>query len=90
MDSYEIAELVNKIIQGDFKVVDQLINTCVASNKCQYTGCDESASCLAYGRDGEITYPISCCEEHADIIANQENPEYVVGCPGCGCRFGVN
>ena len=30
------------------------------------------------------------CENHSEYVHRDTHPEYIVGCPACGCRFGVN
>lgn len=60
--------------------------------KCQYKKCDQDATTIACGRvvDDFGSELGAYCELHAEIVADQDNPEYNVGCPNCGCRFGVN
>lgn len=55
---------------------------------CQFPGCDEPATDIAYDRE-KYTIKIYCVV-HAQEIVSKENPEYVEGCPNCGCLFGVN
>lgn len=60
---------------------------------CQYEGCDELATYIASGRYymGVAGHGTSCfCEDHAAVVADEGNPEYVVCCPNCDCKFGVN
>jgi len=54
---------------------------------CQYEGCSKEAEEIACGRERGL----GCfCEDHARIVTDEGNPEYTVGCPNCGCQFGVN
>lgn len=55
--------------------------------KCQYEGCEADATAIAIGR----VHPLGCfCEAHAMAVSEEGKPEYEVGCPNCGCYFGVN
>jgi len=56
---------------------------------CGYIGCDKPVTNIAAGRVSS-KIPRYFCEDHAQIVANEQEPEYVVSCPNCGCRFGVN
>jgi hypothetical protein len=55
--------------------------------KCEHTGCDEPAECLAAGRKGVVGV---YCLNHALEVEDEDRPEYIVDCPNCGCGFGVN
>ena len=55
---------------------------------CQYPGCNNKATCIAYGRSEKE--PKLYCDAHAEVVCDQQAPEYVVNCPNCGCSFGVN
>jgi hypothetical protein len=63
---------------------------------CRFEGCDKPATHVACGRvtsgGGETGHPEPACycEEHAEVVANEDYPEYAEGCPNCGCYFGVN
>ena len=56
--------------------------------KCKIEGCRKLATHTAYDSKNKLI--VDCCESHADAIAENEWPEYVVSCPDCGCKFGVN
>ena len=56
---------------------------------CQYEGCERPAEVLAVDRRHKYAVG-SYCEEHATRIAEEDNPEYVVGYPNCGCLIPVN
>lgn len=63
--------------------------------QCQFDECEQPATEIACGRDGcgdrkGHPEPGVYCKAHADVIANENNPEYWDQCPNCGCRFGVN
>lgn len=58
------------------------------TGKCQYPECDNKATHIAYGR--EEKEPKLYCDVHADVVCDQQSPEYVTSCPNCGCLFGVN
>jgi hypothetical protein len=62
--------------------------------KCQYEGCNKNAKCIASGRsdyDGGGHQEVGVyCIDHARIVADERNPEYIDDCPNCGCMFGVN
>jgi hypothetical protein len=62
---------------------------------CEFDGCGEPATDLAKGRrhfSGNPGHPRvgNYCTKHADVVADEGDPEYVVDCPNCGCQFGVN
>lgn len=65
--------------------------------QCKYEGCEKEAAQLAMGRD-RFTFPESrismeidnYCAAHASVVASYDDPEYIVDCPNCGCKFGVN
>lgn len=57
---------------------------------CAYRGCDRHATQLACGRENEYDQPAYFCDEHASIVADVASPEYIVTCPCCDCKFGVN
>jgi hypothetical protein len=57
-------------------------------DRCQYDDCQNPVEAIAYDREaGEIGF---YCHEHCDTIVSKEDPEYIEGCPNCGCKFGVN
>ncbi len=56
--------------------------------ECRFPGCKKDAIFLAAGILNN--QPKFYCEEHAVAIADEGNPEYIVDCPNCGCKFGVN
>lgn len=56
--------------------------------KCQFPDCVETATVIAHDRDRDVVE--FYCEAHADQAADVGHPEYHVGCPNCGCWFGVN
>ncbi len=62
---------------------------------CAYEDCNRPATILACGRSGYNDdkghpKPAYYCDEHANLVADEHDPEYVVYCPSCECRFGVN
>ena len=65
--------------------------------KCAFEDCTEPATGMACGRDlsrynekkGHPA-PAWFCEKHARVVTNENNPEHIVDCPNCRCRFGVN
>ncbi len=64
------------------------------SEKCAYEDCEAEATTLAKGRDyygnGGHSEVAWYCDTHANMVADEGNPEYLECCPNCGCRFGVN
>lgn len=65
--------------------------------KCQYEDCELEATEIAAGRDRSYYSKEKghegvghYCSTHAQIVADEGNPEYLETCPNCGCRFGVN
>jgi len=56
---------------------------------CAFEGCENVATEVVKGRTGHPDIG-AYCEAHAQEVEVEENPEYVVDCPNCGCRFGVN
>lgn len=61
---------------------------------CEYEDCNEPATQIACGRISYLSHTghnLGCyCEYHSEIVADEDDPEYVVYCPNCGCAFGVN
>lgn len=59
------------------------------SGQCQYENCTEAATSIACGRHYHAD--VGCyCDKHADLVVDENCPEYHENCPNCGCRFGVN
>lgn len=56
---------------------------------CEWDRCLEQAQFVVSGR---TRYPgiRYYCAAHADLVIDDDNPEYTVTCPNCECRFGVN
>lgn len=60
-----------------------------AARPCCVPGCPQDATLLAAsgsGTDDADHY----CEAHGLAVAEGTQPEYIVDCPNCACRFGVN
>lgn len=65
---------------------------------CSYEGCEKEATHIGCGRnrfyDGDNTgrhpNPACYCETHANMVADEDSPEYTNDCPNCGCVHGVN
>jgi hypothetical protein len=57
---------------------------------CEYDGCDKPATTTAKGRNEDRRRVAAYCETNAEMVADENFPEYVESCPNCGCRFGVN
>lgn len=63
---------------------------------CEFDGCSEPSTTFARGRARrDFDHPGhprvgKYCDAHAEIVADEGHPEYVVYCPNCGCHFGVN
>ena len=55
---------------------------------CAWAECDKRGIHIAYDRDKGR--PLYYCDKHVIEAAENRSPEYVVNCPNCGCRFGVN
>lgn len=55
---------------------------------CQFPDCSKEAIAIAHDRVRNVVE--FYCEAHAEQVADLECPEYHVGCPNCGCGFGVN
>lgn len=55
---------------------------------CMYADCEKQATVTVFHREMRIL--IALCEDHANIVVERDDPEYVVDCPNCKCRFGVN
>lgn len=65
------------------------------SGLCRWEGCEQTATHIACGRkryddDGGHPEPACYCKTHADVVADEGNPEYCDTCPNCDCMFGVN
>lgn len=55
-------------------------------SKCEREGCDFPQMEMIF--DGE---KIMCvCSRHYSEILNKRRPEYLEGCPNCGCWIPVN
>ena len=63
-----------------------------ASGKCDWKGCNKPATAIAAGKPNDRNDESvgKYCEDHAETVAYASNPEYIVNCPNCDCRFGVN
>lgn len=48
--------------------------------------CGEPFFSLASGKDKKVA---GYCKQHAELVADDSCPEYIVTCPNCGCQFGV-
>lgn len=69
------------------------------TRKCAYKGCRRLATTLACGTsagsrvessdEGRHPTPAWYCAEHAQEVADEGYPEYIVDCPCCGCLLGV-
>lgn len=60
--------------------------------KCQFPGCQRDATVLAVCDLKHKTFLNGIwayCKEHALVVVQRPNPEYVVACPNCKCLFGV-
>lgn len=56
--------------------------------KCENKDCNQDATCLAYSRYQKKVGVY--CTWHANLVVDEDYPEYDVECPNCGCGFGVN
>lgn len=71
-----------------------MITEIPAGAKCTYKNCELPATGIAAGREeldkgSGHPNPALYCDSHADVVANEDWPEYVTDCPNCGCWFGV-
>ncbi len=57
-------------------------------NTCQYSHCQSPPAAIAYDREFHTIQ--FYCQEHVKLVLEKGNPEYVEGCPNCGCGFPVN
>lgn len=57
-------------------------------DRCEYGACREKATDIVYSRNTKLV--LFCCNEHSDIVIDEDNPEYWDFCPNCSCRFGAN
>ncbi len=55
---------------------------------CEFKNCKEVATWLVYDRGKEDV--LKCCNYHADVVLEQDSPEYTEVCPNCECQQGVN
>lgn len=55
---------------------------------CEWLNCLEPATAKVYQRQTKKI--LFVCSEHAEIVIDQDNPEYWTECPNCKCQFGVN
>jgi hypothetical protein len=67
------------------------------NHKCEYEGCEELAKYIAAGREARYYNEGGghpgvglYCAFHSGVVMEEGMPEYTVGCPNCGCGFGVN
>ena len=68
------------------KLIDHMKT--IIADKCCAPGCMKEATTFAY--NPKTLLVISTCEHHAMDVAESESPEYIVNCPNCKCKFGVN
>lgn len=55
---------------------------------CEWLNCNKPAEYVSYQRT--MNKLLCLCDEHSTIAIEQDWPEYLVFCPNCKCRFGVN
>lgn len=58
------------------------------ADRCETDGCDKLATDIVYSR--KVEKVLLCCTPHADIVMEEETPEYWDDCENCGCRLPVN
>jgi len=56
--------------------------------KCEYEDCEKDAYDLVYSR--KLDKVIETCYDHAKVVVDEGNPEYIQSCPHCGCWIPVN
>jgi len=77
------------------RAYEEFVNTEV-KHTCAFEGCTKDASVFACGRDLGFEHitthpnPAHYCDEHADIVTDEGDPEYLAHCPACQCQFGNN
>ncbi|WP_449447534.1 hypothetical protein [Thermomonas brevis] len=55
---------------------------------CEVKGCANMTTRIVYSRyRGAV---ILCCDAHAHIVLDVDNPECHAICPNCGCEMPVN
>lgn len=88
----EVTELLKQLEPEDLtKVLAGLgvnLRARLVPGKCAQNDCGQPATETVYDKRNDAW--LSCCELHAQQILDQDDPEYVVGCPNCGCRVAVN
>ncbi len=57
-------------------------------SKCESGDCNQAASDMVHSR--KLNKVIFCCDECADTVLDEGDPEYWGTCENCGCRQGVN
>lgn len=59
-------------------------------DRCSFEGCRKKAVAIAVGRLTGHTEIDVYCQEHAEIVSDENNPEYPHTCPNCGLMSGIN
>lgn len=57
-------------------------------DKCTYEDCQEGSTDLVESR--KLNKVIKTCYKHAEVVVEEENPEYTINCPYCGCWIPIN
>lgn len=57
-------------------------------DKCEYEDCEQKATDLVYSRKKNDV--LACCEGHAEVVIDEDNPEYHHQCDNCGCGLPIN
>jgi hypothetical protein len=57
-------------------------------SKCEVDGCENEPEAIVYSRD--LQKIVIACGYHADIVVDEQHPEYTDECRNCGCMQGVN
>lgn len=58
------------------------------STICEHGDCYRAVTDIVYSRHQRRV--MLCCERHADVVVDEDCPEYQDSCENCGCRQGVN
>ena len=58
------------------------------NDRCWVSDCPDIGLSIGYIRSRDLF--VWACHAHMGKLLHEDNPEYFVDCPACGCEFGVN
>lgn len=90
-DAYRMAAGLADVFEGLGLTLEAFQLRLLAPCECKFHNCTNHATFIASGRtrQGDCVTGRFCSEHFPQVVA-ANHPEYVVDCPNCGCKFGVN